>query len=73
MGVSGRTYISQLERGERNATLSKLDDLAAVLGLHPATLVALSYLPPSATPTEVEKLLSRIRDEATRVIAASSS
>ena len=26
--VSGRTYISQLERGERHATLSKIDELA---------------------------------------------
>jgi transcriptional regulator with XRE-family HTH domain len=72
-GVSGRTYLSQLERGERKPTLAKLDDLAAVLGIHPATLVALSYLPESASPAEMEKLLGRIRTEMAHVMAASSS
>lgn len=70
-GVSGRTYLSQLERGERRATLAKLDDLAAVLGIHPATLVALSYLPESASAAEAEKLLGRMRTEMDRVMTAS--
>ena len=67
VGVSGRTYISQLERGERNATLSKLDDLASVLGLHPATLVTLSYLPSPGATAELDKLLSRVRAEVLRL------
>lgn len=67
VGVSGRTYISQLERGERNATLSKLDEIASVMGLHPATLVALSYLPAPGASSELEKLLSRVREEMLRL------
>lgn len=35
VGVSGRTYISQLERGERNATLSNVDKLASLIGPAP--------------------------------------
>ena len=69
MGVSGRTYISQLERGERNATLSKVDELASVMGLHPATLVTLSYLPSPDSIAELDKLLSRVREEVIRLSA----
>lgn len=69
MGVSGRTYISQLERGERNATLSKVDELASVMGLHPATLVTLSYLPSPSSTAELDKLLSRVREEVIRLSA----
>lgn len=42
--VSGRTYISQLERGEKQPTLEKICQLASVLGVHPAALVAASFL-----------------------------
>lgn len=69
VGVSGRTYISQLERGERNATLSKVDELASVMGLHPATLVTLSYLPSPSSTAELDKLLSRVREEVIRLSA----
>lgn len=68
--VSGRTYISQLERGERHATLSKLDDLASVLGIHPASLVALSYLPPRASRETVEGLIATVRDELMGLVGA---
>ena len=69
MGVSGRTYISQLERGERNATLSKVDELASVMGLHPATLVTLSYLPSPSSTADLDKLLLRVREEVVRLSA----
>ena len=61
--VSGRTYVSQLERGERHATLSKIDDLASVLGIHPASLVALAYLPQRFTSETVDTLVSTLREE----------
>jgi transcriptional regulator with XRE-family HTH domain len=61
--VSGRTYISQLERGERHATLAKVDDLALVLGIHPASLVLLAYLPASVSEGSIEALLSVARAE----------
>lgn len=41
--VSSRTYVSSLERGLKSPTLNKVDDLAEVLGVHPLTLLILSY------------------------------
>lgn len=41
--VSGRTYLSAVERGLKVPTLGKVEDLASVLEVHPATLLALSY------------------------------
>jgi transcriptional regulator with XRE-family HTH domain len=43
--VSGRTYISQIERGIKTPTIDKIDDLANSLGIHPLTLLTLAYLP----------------------------
>jgi transcriptional regulator with XRE-family HTH domain len=68
--VSGRTYISQLERRQRHATLSKVDDLASVLGIHPASLVALAYLPQRATRESVEGLLETMREDLLGVLSA---
>jgi transcriptional regulator with XRE-family HTH domain len=44
--ASSRTYISALERGIKQPTLAKVDDLAAVLGVHPLSLLTLSYCKP---------------------------
>jgi transcriptional regulator with XRE-family HTH domain len=41
---SGRTYISELERGIKQPTLQKIDDLVVPLEVHPLTLIALAYL-----------------------------
>lgn len=41
--VSSRVYVSALERGAKQPTLPKVDALALKLGLHPLTLLALSY------------------------------
>jgi transcriptional regulator with XRE-family HTH domain len=43
--VSSRTYLSSLERGLKAPTITKLEELAAVLGIHPLSLLALAYLP----------------------------
>ena len=42
--ASSRTYVSSLERGIKSPTLSKVDTLADVLGIHPLTLLTLAYL-----------------------------
>ena len=42
--VSSRTYVSSIERGMKTPTLTKVDQLAEVLGIHPLTLLTLSYL-----------------------------
>ena len=58
--VSSRTYVSALERGIKHPTLPKVDQLAEVLGVHPLTLLALTYCPTSA---DARRLLSRVADE----------
>lgn len=42
--LSPRTYISHLERGLSSVTLSKLDELSKLIGIHPASLVFQAYL-----------------------------
>ncbi|MFP3527491.1 helix-turn-helix transcriptional regulator, partial [Pantoea sp. SIMBA_072] len=37
-----RTYLGRLERGQSNATLEKLDELAAALEFDPVALIALA-------------------------------
>ena len=60
--VSNRTYVSALERGLKQPTLQKIDELAGVLGVHPLSLLTLCYLRrPSAAL--VEKALHSIQAE----------
>ena len=42
--VSSRTYLSTLERGMKSITLEKLNNLAEVLGVHPMSLLLLTYV-----------------------------
>ena len=42
--VSSRTYVSTLERGLKTPTMSKVDELAEVLDIHPLTLLTLAYM-----------------------------
>jgi transcriptional regulator with XRE-family HTH domain len=42
--VSGRTYVSSLERGLKSPTFDKVAELAETLDLHPLTLLTLAYL-----------------------------
>jgi transcriptional regulator with XRE-family HTH domain len=48
--VSSRTYMSGLERGIKNPTLKKVDEIASVMEVHPLTLLTLAY----AESTEVK-------------------
>ncbi len=60
--VSSRTYISSLERGLKQPTVAKVGELAAVLDLHPLTLLTLSYLH-RPTPASVHKLAALLIKE----------
>lgn len=42
--VSGRTYVSSLERGLKSPTFDKVVELARTLDVHPLTLLTLAYL-----------------------------
>ncbi|MDN2716861.1 helix-turn-helix transcriptional regulator [Janthinobacterium sp. SUN120] len=61
---SGRTYISELERGLKHPTLVKIDQLAGPLKLHPLTVLALSYSSKEDSMAALDKLLEQVRQEA---------
>ncbi len=58
--VSSRTYMSSLERGLKNPTLAKVDELCEVMQVHPLTLLALTY---GLDAKGADKLLSRVQRE----------
>lgn len=60
--ISSRTYVSSLERSMKSPTLSKIDDLAAVAGVHPLTILTLSYLRTADTEA-VSRILELVADE----------
>lgn len=66
---SGRTYISELERGLKNPTLQKVDELSSRMGIHPLTLIALSYASKELVATQrdkvagVDKILELVQSE----------
>lgn len=59
--ISSRTYLSTLERGLKNPTVDKLGEISEVLGVHPLTLLVLSY--GAAEGVSSETLLERVKDE----------
>jgi transcriptional regulator with XRE-family HTH domain len=68
--ISSRTYISALERSIKHPTISKVDSLAEVLGVHPLALLTLCYVrEPSVT--EARRLLSSVLLEVEELVLAS--
>jgi len=63
--VSSRTYLSSLERGMKSPTITKLEEIASVIGVHPLSLLALAYLP--ATQEERTELCERVTAELSSV------
>ncbi len=63
--VSGRTYISMVERGLRCPTLEKIDEFAGVLGVHPLALLCLTYLH-AEDHQNLERLFGSIRKDLNR-------
>jgi transcriptional regulator with XRE-family HTH domain len=61
--TSSRTYVSAIERGLKHPTLTKIDDLAAVLHLHPLTLLSLAYCDVE-DEASMEQLFGAVRREA---------
>lgn len=59
--VSSRTYMSSLERGTKNPTLSKIAAICEVLDLHPLTLLTLAYT--GTNVAQIDALAARIRRE----------
>lgn len=63
--VSSRTYLSSLERAIKSPTLDKVEALARVLGVHPATLVVLASM--HADRKDWHQLAERIGKEIDRL------
>lgn len=59
--VSSRTYLSSLERGIKAPTITKIDEIATVIGVHPLSLIAYAYLP--SCPTERDRFWAKIAAE----------
>lgn len=60
--ISSRTYVSTLERGLYSPTVEKVDALAKVIGIHPLTILVLTYLI-DADETQPTKLLKLVAEE----------
>lgn len=69
---SGRTYVSELERGVKHPTLQKIDELAVPLNVHPLTLIALSYLN-QCSLSSYEELLQEVSNELGEVVRLARS
>ncbi len=59
--VSSRTYLSSLERGLKNPTLNKLEELCEVMEIHPLTLLTLAYA--GDDPEQINKILKLVLKE----------
>lgn len=68
--VSSRTYVSALERHLKSPTLHKVDDLSAVMGLHPLTLLSLAYCE-QPTSANIKLLLKTVEGDLRRLMIVS--
>lgn len=66
--VSGRTYLSEIERGIKNPTVEKLDELAKAMNVHPLTLLTLAYLG-QLREKDLEVLQEHVNKEARTLLA----
>lgn len=57
--VSSRTYLSSLERGLKAPTITKLEELASVIDVHPLALFAMAYM--TNDPDERERFFVELR------------
>lgn len=64
--VSGRTYVSSLERNLQSPTLGKVETFANALEVHPLTLLALSYIKPRTT-ANVRRMLGDLEAELQKI------
>ncbi|MFQ6403247.1 helix-turn-helix domain-containing protein [Methylophilus sp. 'Pure River'] len=63
---SSRTYLSDLENGKKDASVSKINALATSIGVHPLTIFALAYLHVEQE-SNIEDLQRKIAKELTHI------
>ncbi|MCV4290138.1 helix-turn-helix domain-containing protein [Pseudomonas capsici] len=61
VGVSGRSYLSEIERGLKSPTLEKLDQLATRIGIHPLELLISCYAIQASTSQQ--DVLDLVREQ----------
>jgi len=57
-----QSYISAIERGKWKPSLEKIEQIAAILSVHPASLLILAYLK-QAQARDADQILSNIQAE----------
>lgn len=62
--TTSRAYMTHLEQGRRCPGLGKIEDLAAVMHVHPASLVVECYLQKNPE-MDLDNLLAKIREDLT--------
>ncbi|WP_199104440.1 helix-turn-helix domain-containing protein [Aquitalea sp. ASV11] len=60
--VSSRTYVSALERGLKNPTIEKLDEIASAIDMHLLALLTFAYVR-SGKHANVSTLLKEIEEQ----------
>ena len=60
--ISSRTYVSTLERGLYTPTVEKVDAIAGLIGVHPLTLLCITYMI-KANTNNSDKILEKVRNE----------
>jgi transcriptional regulator with XRE-family HTH domain len=61
-GSTSRAYMTHLEQGRRCPGLAKIEDLAAVMDVHPASIVIECYLQKNPE-MDLDSLLEKIRQD----------
>ena len=64
--VSSRTYMSSLERDQKNPTMHKLTELCEVMEVHPLTLLTLAFAGDSTR--KADELMAQVRQELEAVL-----
>lgn len=59
--ISSRTYLSSLERGLKCPTIEKVEDLAALLNVHPLSVLAVAYTIKDSSA--LEALMRQVKGE----------
>lgn len=65
--TSSRTYLSSLERGLKSPTLEKIDGLAGRMGIHPLTLLTLTFQAKSGKQ-DLSSILKLVEKEARLIL-----
>lgn len=59
---ASQSYVSDVERGLKTPSIEKLDEFASIIGIHPVTILAKSYLVKDRS-LSAEDLMALVRKE----------